>query len=359
MSAATKNSGAPYVDGLPDRPDVGVVILNYNTKALLRDALRTLLESRGATLRVCVVDNASSDGSAEMVRAEFPSVHLIANARNSGFSAGNNLGLRWLGFDDSAAAGIPGSAVSRTVTPRYALLLNPDTLVHPDTVAEMAAFMDANPRIGVAGPRVRRPDGTLDKASRRSFPTPITSFYRMVGLSRLFPNSRRFNAYNLEYLPEDAVHEVDSVVGAYMQVRREAIDGAGLLDEAFFMYGEDLDWAKRIKDGGWQVWYNGAVEMTHVKMAASRQSPKSRIDFYEAMWIFYAKHYRATTARWLEWLILLGIVIKGGLDVAMHLWRYCRDLSPRNALPSTKHSARVAAPPSDTSPHPTPQTEIL
>jgi len=352
MFAVTENDGAPHVDDQSGQADVGVVILNYNTKALLRDALRTLLESRGVDLRVCVVDNASSDGSVDMVRAEFPSVHLIANPRNSGFSAGNNLGLRWLGF------GAPSDAPA----PRYALLLNPDTLVHPDTVARMVAFMDANPRIGTAGPRVRRTDGTLDKACRRSFPTPMTSFYRMVGLSRLFPNSRRFNAYNLEYLPEDAVHEVDSVVGAYMQVRREAIDRAGLLDEAFFMYGEDLDWAKRIKDSGWQVWYNGAVEMTHVKMAASRQSPKSRIDFYEAMWIFYAKHYRATTARWLEWLILLGIVIKGGLDVSMHLWHYCRELSPIGAASSAQPAMQVGqqgTPPSASSPHPTPQTEII
>lgn len=312
----------------PDSPaaDVGVVILNYNTRALLREALRSLLESRGVVARVCVVDNASSDGSAEMVQAEFPSVHLIANRVNSGFSAGNNLGLRWLGFGQPC----------QSRAPRYALLLNPDTLVHPDTLAQMVAFMDANSEIGVAGPRVRQPDGTLDKACRRSFPTPTTSFYRMVGLSRLFPSSRRFNAYNLEYLPEDAVHEVDSVVGAYMQVRREAIDDAGLLDEAFFMYGEDLDWAKRIKDAGWQVWYNGKVEMTHVKQAASRQSPKSRIDFYEAMWIFYAKHYRQTTARWLEWLILLGIVGKGGLDVALHLWRYCRETLPGSSAANTE-----------------------
>jgi len=350
MLAATETNGAPYnidqpVSDQPDLADVGVVILNYNTKGLLRDALQTLLKSRGVNLRVCVVDNASSDGSAEMVRAEFPAVHLIANPRNSGFSAGNNLGLRWLGFGETSSLDAP----------RYALLLNPDTLVHPDTVAEMVAFMDANPRIGVAGPRVRRPDGTLDKACRRSFPAPITSFYRMVGLSRLFPNSRRFNAYNLEFLPEDAVHEVDSVVGAYMQVRREAIDRAGLLDEAFFMYGEDLDWAKRIKESGWQVWYNGAVEMTHVKMAASRQSPKSRIDFYEAMWIFYAKHYRATTARWLEWLILLGIVMKGGLDVSLHLWRYCRAISPRSA-PQTQSPAVVALAPNEMSPRIAPQS---
>ena len=146
--------------------------------------------------------------------------------------------------------------------------------------------------MGVAGPRVRRPDGSLDRACRRSFPTPTVSLYRMTGLSRLFPSSPRFNAYNLEYLPEDAVHQVDSVVGAFMMVRREAIQQAGLLDESFFMYGEDLDWAKRIKDAGWEVWYNGAVAITHVKEAASQAKSKSRIDFYEAMWIFYRKHYQ-------------------------------------------------------------------
>lgn len=320
----------------PARPDVGVVILNYNTKSLLREALRTLLASRGVTLRVCVVDNASSDGSADMVAAEFPNVHLIANRVNSGFSAGNNLGLRWLGFGANA----------EEQTPRYALLLNPDTLLPPDTIARMVAFMDANPRIGAAGPRVRRPDGTLDKACRRSFPTPITSFYRIFGLSRLFPRSRRFNAYNLEYLPEDATHPVDSVVGAYMQVRAEAIAQAGLLDEAYFMYGEDLDWAKRIVDLGWEIWYNGSVEMTHVKMAASSQSPKSRIDFYEAMWIFYVKHYRATTARWLDLLILFGIVLKGGLDIAMHLWRYCRATAtkPKPGINAGASSSGAASP---------------
>ena len=118
---------------------------------------------------------------------------------------------------------------------------------------------------------------------------------------------------------------VDSVVGAYMQVRGAAILAAGLLDERFFMYGEDLDWAKRIKDAGWEVWYNGAVEITHVKEAASSQSSKSRIDFYEAMWLFYQKHYRSQTNFVLDKLIVFGIVGKGGLDVAKHLWRYCND----------------------------------
>ena len=221
-----------------------------------------------------------------------------------------------------ASAGAPATPPAQL--PRYALLLNPDTVVPPTALAAMVQYMDAQPTIGVAGPRVRRPDGTLDRACRRSFPTPQVSFYRMVGLSRLFPHSRRFNAYNLEYLPEDAVHPVDAVVGAYMQVRREAIVAAGLLDEAFFMYGEDLDWAKRIKDAGWEVWYNGQVEITHVKEAASRQSAKARIDFYEAMWLFYRKHYQQETNWLLDQLIRLGIVGKGGMDVTRHLWRYCQ-----------------------------------
>ena len=296
--------------------DLAVVILNYNTANLLRDCLRSLRASQHSLrVRVIAVDNASSDGSAAMVHAEFPEVELIANAANIGYSAGNNVAMRALGFRQPAAA--------VESLPRYVLLLNPDTVLPPTALAQMVRFMDDHPTIGVAGPRVRRPDGSLDRACRRSFPTPQVSFYRMVGLSRLFPKSQRFNAYNLEYLPEDAVHPVDSVVGAYMQVRAGAILAAGLLDERFFMYGEDLDWAKRIKDAGWEVWYNGAVEITHVKEAASSQSSKSRIDFYEAMWLFYQKHYRSETNWALDKMIVFGIVGKGGLDVAKHLWRYC------------------------------------
>ena len=303
--------------------DLAIIILNYNTRDLLRNCLRSLHAQGDAqphSLRttVYVVDNASSDGSADMVRAEFPAVRLIANRANVGYSAGNNVALRELGFGQQ-----PPPPPDRL--PRYALLLNPDTVVPPGALAQMVRFMDERPQVGAAGPRVRRPDGSLDRACRRSFPTPQVSFYRMIGLSRLFPRSRRFNAYNLEYLPEDAVHPVDAVVGAYMQVRREAILGAGLLDESFFMYGEDLDWAKRIKDAGWEVWYNGQVQILHVKEAASSRSAKSRIDFYEAMWLFYRKHYRASTNRLLDTLITLGIVGKGGLDVSRHLWRYCRE----------------------------------
>jgi GT2 family glycosyltransferase len=303
----------------PGAIDLAIVILNYNTAALLRDCLHSVLACQGNfRYQVCVVDNASTDGSVEMVQAEFPGLPLIANRVNVGYSAGNNAGLRWFGFGHGA-----GNEQAHRL-PRYALLLNPDTVAPPATFAEMIAFMDAHPGIGVAGPRVRRPDGTLDLACRRSFPTPQVSFYRMMGLSRLFPKSKRFNEYNLQYLPEDAVHPVDSVVGAYMQVRGQAIEQVGLLDEHFFMYGEDLDWAKRIKDGGWQVWYNGQSQITHVKGAASRQSNKSRIDFYEAMWLFYRKHYRQQMPWLLDQLIMLGVAGKGGLDLGMRLWRFCR-----------------------------------
>lgn len=299
--------------------DLAIVILSYNTEELLRDCLRSVLACEGDFVyQVCVVDNASVDGSVELVQREFPTVCLIAERTNRGYSAGNNVALRWFGFGDD-----PQQA-SADALPRYVLLLNSDTVTPPATFAEMIAFMDAHPQIGVAGPRVRRPDGSLDLACRRSFPTPQVSFYRMTGLSRLFRRSKRFNAYNLEYLPEDAVHPVDSVVGAYMQLRREAILDAGLLDEAFFMYGEDLDWAKRIKDAGWEVWYNGQSELTHVKRASSSQSGKARVDFYEAMWLFYSKHYRCEMPWLLDQAITAGVALKGGLDMARHLWRYCR-----------------------------------
>jgi GT2 family glycosyltransferase len=276
--------------------DLGIVILNWNTRDLLRDCLRSVYASRGAVaFSVCVVDNASADGSAAMARAEFPQALVVESPENRGYAAGNNLGLRALGF----GPGQPGGA-------RYALLLNPDTVVPPDGLADMAAYMDARPRCGVAGPRLVLPSGDLDLACRRSL--AFDAFvYRILGLSRLFPRSRRFGAYNLTYLSPEVETEVGSVVGAFMLVRAEAICQAGLLDEAFFMYGEDLDWAFALSRAGWQVRYNPAVTVLHVKRAASRQSHRAQIAFHEAMLHFYRKHYAATTPAWLGALVVLGI----------------------------------------------------
>lgn len=283
--------------------DLGIIIVNWNTRDLLRDCLQSIAASEGDfSLRTVVVDNASSDGSADMVRQEFPDVSLIASRTNDGFGFANNKGLRSLGLDRGCG----------NDAPRYALVLNPDTVLPPAALRDMITYMDADPKIGIGGPMLIMLDGNLDAACRRSFPTPEISFYRMVGLSKLFPKTRRFGRYNMTYLDPAIETEVDSVVGAFMMVRREAISRVGLFDEDFWMYGEDLDWAFRIKTAGWKVMYNPAVKVTHVKRAASRQSRRAQHEFYRAMLIFYRKHYRATTPWWLHHLILVGLALKGG-----------------------------------------------
>lgn len=300
--------------------DLGIVILNWNTRDLLARCLETVLASQGDfTMRVIVVDNASGDGSAGMVRQRFPGVEVIESAVNGGFSAGNNLGLRALGFHG------PGQVDANA--PRYALLLNPDTEVPPDALCAMVRMMDARPEVGAAGPKLVLADGSLDLACRRSFPTPEVSFYRFSGLAKLFPDSPRFGRYNMTFVDPDQEIEVDSVVGAYMQVRREAVAAAGLLDETFFMYGEDLDWAYRIKQAGWTVFYYPAVTVKHVKRAASRRSRKAQFEFQRAMLIFYRKHYQATTPLWLHGLVLLGLLLKGGPA----LWPEIRSPLPTSA----------------------------
>lgn len=276
--------------------DVGVVIVNYNTRELLRRCLESVYRSEGVTFSVYVVDNASQDGSAAMVAEVFPQVHLMANTDNVGYPRANNQVLRALGFPEAGQS-------------RYALLLNPDTEIPPHALREMVAFMDAHPEAGAAGPKVLLPDGRLDLACRRSFPSPEVSFYRLIGLSHLFPRSRRFGRYNLTYLDPDVETEVDSVVGAFMLVRREAIAQVGLLDEGFFMYGEDLDWAYRLKQAGWRIYYTPRVSILHVKRAASRQNPRARIAFWQAMRRFYDKHYAAVTPRWMDLLIRASLTL--------------------------------------------------
>jgi GT2 family glycosyltransferase len=287
------------------RPDLAIVIVNYNVCDLLRTCLCSVLNAQAdLRLQICVVDNASTDGSIAMVRAEFPTVELIANQENMGYPAANNQGLLKLG----AMSDRP---------PRYSLLLNPDTEVPPDGFVRLIAYMDGHPEVAVVGPKLVLPTGELDLACRRGFDSMSALVYRMMGLSRLFPNSPRFARYNLTYLDEDQLAEVDSVVGAFMMVRDTALQEVGLMDEQFWMYGEDLDWAKRMKDRGWKVIYNPEVTVLHVKRASSRQNPRAQIEFYRAMLIFYYKHYRRKTAFWLHWLVLAGVAIKGGRAI----WR--------------------------------------
>ena len=296
--------------------DLAIIIVNYNTRDLLRVCLDSVYASSGEfSFHVTVVDNASDDGSIEMVQTEFPQARAIAAPRNGGFAYANNIGLRAYGFGQKK----PSAAL-----PRYALLLNPDTELPPTALSEMLALMDSRPDIGAAGPRLILPDGSLDKACRRSFPSPASFIYRGLGLSKLFPHNPRFAQYNLTYLPEDQETEVDSVVGAFMLVRREALEAVGLLDEAFFMYGEDLDWAFRIKQAGWKIWYYPKVVVYHHKGAASRGNVRVRRAFYEAMAIFVRKHYRSQTNALLYYLIMAGIAVKGSIDVGLTWWRRYR-----------------------------------
>jgi GT2 family glycosyltransferase len=265
--------------------DIGIVIVSYNTKDLLNRCLESVFSSEEVTFNICVVDNGSTDGSVQLVKGNFPDVHVIANANNVGYPAANNQGLQCLGFTENHF----------DTAPDYALLLNPDTEIQPDGLHKVVNYANSHPNIGVLGPKLVRLDGSLDKACRRSFPTPEVSFYRLTGLSTLFPNHRRFGKYNLTFLDEDEIAEVDSVVGAFMLVRKKAIQTVGLLDESFFMYGEDLDWAYRIKGAGYQIIYYPEVTVLHVKRASSRQFPRAKVEFWRAMEIFYKKHYAATT----------------------------------------------------------------
>jgi len=289
--------------------DLGIVVVSYCTCELLRDCLHSVYASRGPlSFQVCVVDNASSDGSADMVAAEFPQATLIANEENVGYPAANNQGLRAFGFQQAP------SSDRRTEAPRFALLLNSDTTIPPNALMTMLEFMEGHDEAGVVGPKLVRPDGSLDLACRRSFPTPEVSFYRMTGLSRLFPRSPRFGRYNLTYLDPDELAEVDSVVGAFMWVRKEAIEDVGLMDDTFFMYGEDLDWAYRIKNAGWKIYYNPAVTVLHVKKASTRLNPRAQVEFYRAMETFYRKHFAEETPWWAHTLILGTVRARSKLE---------------------------------------------
>ena len=286
--------------------DLVVIVLNYNTRDLLRGCLQSLRTQSGLSFATCVVDNVSPDDSADMVAREFPEVNLIRSPINGGYPAGNNLGLRAYGFPATPQA-------------RYALLLNPDTLVPEGALVELVRFADAHPDVGVVGPKLLLMDGTLDKACRRSFPTPEVSFYRFSGLSKLFPNSRRFGRYNMSYLGIDEQADIDSVVGACMLVRAEAITQVGLLDEQFFMYGEDLDWCLRIKRHRFRVVYYPSVTVHHVKRAASSTSTKAQFEFQRAMWLFYKKHYRANTPKLIDFVVRKGIALRGGAELAREI----------------------------------------
>jgi GT2 family glycosyltransferase len=275
--------------GATGHPLISALVVSHNVRDLLRDTLRSLLNDGWPNLQVIVVDNASTDGSAGMVRHEFTGVKVLELRDNLGYGKANNVA-----FEHAKGELI--------------LLLNPDVTVAPRCLENLAGFLEDHPDTGVVGPRLVRPDGSPDLAARRSFPTPAASFYRMTALSRLFPGSSRFNRYNLGALDPTQEHEMDAGTGACLLVRRKALDGVGLFDPDFFMYGEDLDLCYRIKAAGWKIWYVPSAMAVHVKGTATRQVPmRMQYEFHRAMWIYHRKHHASTLPAPANAAIWLGI----------------------------------------------------
>jgi GT2 family glycosyltransferase len=256
---------------------VSVIIVNYNVRQFLENSLSSLRRAlAGFRAEIFVVDNASSDGSAEMVRAKFPEVLLMQNAENVGFAKANNQALRRSTGDSI-------------------LLINPDTIVQEDTIRVMLRFFEDHPDAGLAGCKILNPDGTFQLPCRRSFPTPWVAFTKIFGLSALLPNSKLFGRYNLTYRDPEATYPVDAVSGSFMMVRRQAYEKVGGLDETFFMYGEDLDWCYRFRQAGYAVYYVHETTIIHFKGESTR---RSEIDgeelFYRAMELFVQKHFSSS-----------------------------------------------------------------
>jgi GT2 family glycosyltransferase len=281
---------------------LSIIVVNYNVRDFLHQALRSLDKARaGLKSEIIVVDNASGDGSVEMLRSRFPKIRVITSDVNLGFAKANNLALK-------VAKG------------EYCLLINPDTVVQEDTLRVMVEFFRDHPDVGLAGCKILNPDGTFQLACRRSFPSPWVAFTKLFGLAALMPKSKMFGKYNLTYRDPDQVYEVDAVSGSFMMVRRQAYQEVGGLDEEFFMYGEDLDWCYRIQHAGWKIYYVPTTSIIHYKGESTRRSSLNEIrTFYEAMHLFVRKHHGRSNV--LARTLKLGISITARIALIKSLLR--------------------------------------
>ncbi len=290
---------------------LSVIIVNYNVRAFLEHALYSVCKSLNSVDgEIIVVDNASDDGSVEMVQQKFPGVKLIVNDHNVGFAAANNKGMK-----ESSG--------------EFLLLLNPDTIVQENTFTVMIDFFRAHSGVGLAGCKILNPDGSLQLACRRSFPTPWVAFTKIIGLSSVFPRSTLFGRYNLTYLDEDETCRVDAVSGSFMFLRRTVLEVTGGLDEQFFMYGEDLDWCFRVKQAGWEIYYVHETQIIHYKGESARRSDIDEVKlFYQAMRTFVRKHFRRGIFS--DIILPAGIALREGIaflgKMAKPLWAALVDI---------------------------------
>ena len=294
-------------------PDLTIGIVNWNTRSDLEQALASVFSAPDAVRReVVVVDNASTDGSPEMVRRRFPAAALVVNARNVGFARAHNQTLR-------AGRG------------RHFLLLNSDAVVHPGALEALVRFLDDHPRAAGAGPRLLNPDGSLQYSCRR-FPTLLMGLFRNTPLGRLFPHNRFSRGYLMADWDHRLPREVDWLSGAAVCLRREALAQVGLLDEGYYMYCEDMDWCYRAHRAGWQIYYVPAAVVTHVIGRSSDLRPVGMaLEFHRSMARFYRKHYARRYPVGLRGLPLLGIGLRALVILLRHeLAAWQNHLRPRS-----------------------------
>lgn len=281
---------------------LSVIIVNYNVKYFLQQCLQSVDKAcKGLDTEVFVVDNNSKDGSVEMVQELFPEVKLIANKDNTGFSKANNQAMR-------VAKG------------EYILLLNPDTVVEEETFKKVCNFMDAHHDAGGLGVYMIDGKGNFLPESKRGLPTPAVAFYKIFGLSSLFPKSKIFGKYHLGYLDKNETHEIEVLSGAFMLMRKTVLDKVGLLDEDYFMYGEDIDLSYRITQGGFKNYYFADTKIIHYKGESTKKSSVNYvIVFYKAMVIFAKKHFAPGGAALFSILINMAIWLRAGLAITKRI----------------------------------------
>ena len=277
---------------------LAIVIVNYNVKHFLNQCLKSVYQSiRSIDAEVWVVDNNSVDGSVEMVQSLFPEVHVIANKENVGFSVANN------------------QAIKKS-TAEYILLLNPDTIVPENCFVKLLTFADSRPDLGGCGVHMLDGQGTYLPESKRGLPTPEVALYKMIGLNKVFPKSKKFGKYHLGYLDKNKNHEIDILCGAFMLMRKKALDQVGLLDETFFMYGEDIDLSYRITQGGWKNYYFSDIQIIHYKGESTKKLSTNYVRvFYKAMVIFAEKHYSGGNQTLFKFFINTAIYARATIAV--------------------------------------------
>ena len=281
--------------------DLSVIIVNYGTYELTKNTVNSILEcSYPFDVEIIVVDNASVDDSLLNLQKYFKNnVKFISSPSNNGFAAGNNLALR-------------------SIDSKYILLLNSDTVVWQNTLGDIYNFMEINPDVGACGCQVLLEDNSLDKACKRSFPNVKNSFFRLFHI----PTNSEDDNYNLDNLDDNGVYEIDCLTGAFIFTKKAVLDDVGLLDETFFMYGEDIDLCYRIKKAGWKIIYYGKDKITHYKGASSKkQRPKLIYEFYRAMYIYYKKHHAEESSFIVNIVVYFGISVLCILKLFLNLFK--------------------------------------